>query len=264
MILFGWAIPALSHELWVAPENYQVEKGAPLAAHLRNGQDFDGYSLVWFDKNIRAIRRYQNGDVTPLTGRPGDRPAIQMEDAGNGLMVLSYESTPSVVSYDDFEVFKTFVDYENLTGTLESHKKRGLPQTGFKEVYTRFSKALIGVGDAQGNDQRLGLETEIVAFDNPYATTPDAGIRVGLYYSGAPRMAAQIKIFDKAPDGTVTTTDAITDADGVMRMPVARGHEYLLSSVVIRVPDPDLAKEKDAVWETLWAALTFAIPESAE
>jgi hypothetical protein len=41
-----------------------------------------------------------------------------------------------------------------------------------------------------------------------------------------------------------------------VNIPVKSGHEYLLDAVVLRAADPD----DGAVWETLWAALTFAVP----
>ena len=55
---------------------------------------------------------------------------------------------------------------------------------------------------------------------------------------------------------TVTVTTTRTDTAGKARIAVAAGHEYLLDAVVLR-PAPEGAK---AVWETLWAALTFAVP----
>jgi len=35
----------------------------------------------------------------------------------------------------------------------------------------------------------------------------------------------------------------------------------MADAVVLRRPDSDLAREKNALWESLWANLTFAVPE---
>ena len=48
-----------------------------------------------------------------------------------------------------------------------------------------------------------------------------------------------------------------TDAKGEAVIPVRPGHRYLLDAVVLReAPDGD-----GPVWESLWAAMTFAVPD---
>ena len=51
-----------------------------------------------------------------------------------------------------------------------------------------------------------------------------------------------------------------TDAEGRATVPVKPGYRYMLDSVVLREPAPDLAAGRDVVWESLWANLTFAVP----
>ncbi len=47
-----------------------------------------------------------------------------------------------------------------------------------------------------------------------------------------------------------------TDADGRVTLPVQAGHAYLADAVILRPLDPEA--EKDPVWESIWASLTFA------
>ena len=57
----------------------------------------------------------------------------------------------------------------------------------------------------------------------------------------------------------VTTTR--TDEPGQAVVPVTPAHQYLFDAVVLR-PAQGAGDTADApVWETLWAALTFAVPE---
>jgi hypothetical protein len=51
-----------------------------------------------------------------------------------------------------------------------------------------------------------------------------------------------------------------TDADGIASLPV-KGFSYLVDAVVLREPTAELAAEAEIAWETLWAALTFGVPE---
>ena len=52
-----------------------------------------------------------------------------------------------------------------------------------------------------------------------------------------------------------------TDDNGVATFPVRPGYSYMVDAVVLREPSDRLAEQFGAVWETLWANLTFAVPE---
>lgn len=228
---------------------------------MRNGQAFRGTALSWFDRRNARVELWQDGRSTAISGRPGDRPAIQLDDVAEGLAVLVYESTLSTLTYEDFGKVRHFAEQKDLSDMLERHAERGLPEDRVREAYTRFSKALVAVGDAEGFDTETGLETEFVALTNPYTDDLGAGMRVRLLYRQAPRADVQVEVFDRAPDGSVTTTRLRTDADGVATIPVAPGHAYQIDSVVLREPAADLAEAENVMWESLWANMTFAVPE---
>ncbi len=200
------------------------------------------------------------GAPVAVPGRMGDAPAIVTDAGAEGLVMLIYQSTPSTLTYSEREKFDAFVTHKDLGVVAAAHTARGLPDTGIKEVYTRYSKALVAVGHGQGQDRALGLETELVALKNPYTDAMDQGMPVLLTYQGAPRADAQIEVFEKAPDGAVTVFTIRTDGAGHGVVPVTPGHVYMLDAVVLREPDAGLAAQTGAVWESLWANLVFAVP----
>ena len=128
-----------------------------------------------------------------------------------------------------------------------------------RERYSRYGKALIAVGDGAGADREAGLETEIVALANPYTDDLSDGLPVRVLYQGAPRADAQVELFAKSPEGEVEITLLRTDAEGVALLPVTPGQVYLADAVVVRPLEP--VAEDDPVWESLWASLTFKVPE---
>jgi hypothetical protein len=67
-------------------------------------------------------------------------------------------------------------------------------------------------------------------------------------------------VFEKAPDETVIITTVRTDAEGIATVPVKSGYTYMLDAVVLREPSDEVAAETGAVYQTLWANLTFAAP----
>jgi uncharacterized GH25 family protein len=248
--------PLGAHETWLEPERYQVRPGEAIGIDIRNGQHFAGMALPWLDRGIERFVVIEGPLERPITGRLGDMPAARVTPRAEGLMVVGLQSGLDRLTYADWAKFAAFVAEKELTGTLEAHRARALPETGFAEVYRRLAKTLIGVGAAEGADRALGFVTEFVALANPYAAGFDGEMAAQLLEDGAPRRGVRVTAFARAPDGTVTEAHLRTDAEGVVRLRVSPGHVYLLDAVIMR-PAP---AEADAAWLSLWAALSFAVP----
>ena len=112
-----------------------------------------------------------------------------------------------------------------------------------------------------GSDRRVGLETELVALTNPYTDDLSDGMRVQLYYRENVRANEQVEVFEKDPRSGVVVTTYRTNDQGIARFPVKPGYRYMVDAVVLRVPSQSLQADTGTVWETLWANLTFAVPE---
>lgn len=254
--------PVAAHEYWIEPKAYQVGTGDSIQAHFKNGQNFDGITLSYFDRSSTRFDQVFDGAVTPVSARAGDSPALQLEAlSAEGLLVVVHETAPSKLTYNEWEKFLKFVEHKDFKTAAADHIANGWSQEKFKESYTRHVKTLIAVGSGAGKDTAQGLATEFVALTNPYTDGFDGQMSVALIYQGSPRADAQIEVFDRAPDQNVTVTLHRTDAQGEATIPVTPGHSYLFDAVVLR-PAPDPADDPNApVWETLWAALTFAVPQ---
>ncbi|MEL7211436.1 MAG: DUF4198 domain-containing protein [Pseudomonadota bacterium] len=251
--------PSFAHEFWVSPAAYQLEASDNAVVHLRVGEAFKGPAFSYIARQTARFDLVQGDTVMPITARTGDNPAMDMPLEGDGLWIVVHETADSTLTYRAREKFEAFVAHKAFPDTLEDHTARGLPDDGFKESYRRFAKALIAVGDGAGQDRRVGLRTEIVALANPYTDDLSKGMPVQVLYEGAPRAAAQVELFAKAPDGTVEVTLHQTDAEGRVRLPVQQGTEYLVDAVKMVALDND-DPEAGPVWESLWAALTFKTP----
>lgn len=239
---------------------YQIATGEQVISEMRVGENYKGSSYSFLPPNFRRFD-YALGDVLePVPGTIGDRPAVTMDAPGEGLLVLIHETTDLTVNYTEYESFASFVEHKDAAWVLEEHTARGLPTDTFKEAYSRYAKALIAIGDGAGEDRAFGLETEIVALENPYTDEMADGMDVQVLYQGGPRANEQIEIYEKAADESVVVSTVKTDAEGRATIPVRPGHRYMLDSVVLREPAPELADELNAVWESLWANLTFGVP----
>ena len=255
------ATPLAAHEFWLEPLAYQVAADGRLEAEIVNGQYFEGAKLSYLPQRFVRFEHYAGIRRADVEGRLGSTPALNAPALSAGLNVVVYQSSIATVTYDDWESFQRFVDHKDFGDVRSRHDARALPDAGFREAYGRFAKTLINVGDGVGRDLRTGLETEIVALTNPYTDDLTDGMRVQVFYGDDVRADTQVEIFDKAPDDTVVITTTRTDSDGIAVVPVIAGHSDMLDSVVLREPSAELAAGTEAVWETLWANLTFGVPE---
>ncbi|MBT8459042.1 MAG: DUF4198 domain-containing protein [Boseongicola sp.] len=251
---------AKAHEFWISPDKHLVSTSDTVAAALIVGQDFEGNSQAYLPRSFKRFDYAIGGKIAPVEGRLGDRPALKMDAPGEGLMVIIHETTGLLLTWDEFERFEAFVEHKDATWTLEAHKTRGLSEENVREIYTRYAKSLVGIGSAAGADIEAGLETEIVALENPYTDNMSDGIDVRLLYQGGPRRDEQVEVYERTASGDVSVFTVRTNGEGVATVPVRPGARYMLDAVVLREPTAELASERNVAWESLWANLTFGVP----
>ena len=246
-----------SHEFWIEPQKFQVENGETMEIDLKNGQNFVGSKLSYFEKQFSRFELAQGNMLTPAQGRSGDQPALTTNADQDGLLVILHETTPAAIKYKEWAKFAKFATHKNFQNAEADHKAADWPSENFRESYTRHVKALIAVGTGEGVDQNYGMETEFVALSNPYGDGFDGKMQVQLLFENTPRQNAQVEVFERAPDETVSITLYQTDDNGIAEVPVKPAHTYLFDAVVLQ----PYTKDDKAVWQTLWAALTFQVPK---
>ncbi len=261
LIFSIFAAPAIAHEFWIEPTAYQVDADTNLEANIVNGEEFSGGKLPYLPQRFVNFVLFAGDESARVGGRPGDLPALQQAPVAEGLNIAAYQANNQTVDYENWEKFQRFVEHKDFGDVLSQHEARGLPLTNFTEVYSRHAKTLIGVGDSAGADRRVGLETEIVALTNPYTDDLTNGVSVQVYFRNDIRPNTQVEVFEKAPNRPVSIAFYRTNAEGIATFPVKPGYAYMVDAVVLRAPSDNLAERSGAVWETLWANLTFGVPQ---
>ena len=249
---------AQAHEFWIEPLAYQIAPGDTALAAFHVGQEFKGPTFIYVPRRSVRFEQVAGGAQAEVAATVGDNPAFQLSGAPEGLLIVAHEAAEQTLAYKTWDKFQKFIDHKDFGDVRSAHEARGLPQEGFREGYSRYAKALIGVGDGAGRDQIFGLRTEIIALANPYTDDLSNGLPVLVMLKGGPRQNAQVELFEKAPDDTVTITLHRTNADGVAVLPVRAGYRYLVDAVTLEPRDP--AEAPGVAYHSLWAALTFALP----
>lgn len=282
----------LAHEMWIEPLRFSVAPKGKIFAHEKVGQNFKGNTYAYLDSRFKQLDISQAHKTKPIKSRLGDKPFIQEVIDDEGLVILSAVSNGSELVYKTKEQFETFINDEKLDWLLKEHQKRGLPEKGFKEIFRRYAKSLVKVGHGKGEDTALGLPLEWVVKTNPYISKPDVKDVTACLVSqgeGVANKSVHVfsKIFDepkvkssstssdkllkdnkslniqnlnlsKAKKITVIKSDLVTDANGCINIPRTKGI-YLINAVKVIRPSSEVFNNTGAVWESLWASITFAI-----
>jgi len=258
--IFFWFIinPTLAHEFWIEPKKYYLEKGDILSASLFVGQDFFGYENPYVEDNFVRFEVLSKGGVRNVNGRIGDRPALNLIPLHTGLNIIVYQSTPTYMTYNNFDKFVDFTKEKGFPELPEEHLSYDFPETGFIESYTRFSKSYVSVLNGKGADKFSGMEFEWVMENTNLDNSADKEIYFSLYYKGAPYPNSLVTVFSKNNKGEVQKSISRTDERGFFKLVPTLNTSYLMDSVIIRKINPS-ANPEGAIWESLWASATFKI-----
>ena len=249
-----------AHEFWIEPQKFQVESGDVMEIDLKNGQNFVGTRLSYFESQFTRFDLAQGNTINPAEGRTGDSPALTAIADQDGLLVILHETTPNTLKYKEWAKFAKFAAHKDFPDAEADHNAAGWPREDFRESYTRHVKSLVAVGSGAGADRNYGMKTEFVALTNPYSKDFDGQMRVQVLLDNAPRPNAQVEVFQRvSANGDVIITVERTDAQGIATIPVSPGDDYMFDAVVLKPFSGD--GPEDVVWQTLWAALTFQVPK---
>ena len=137
LCFFATSHQALSHELWLDSNSFQINSDEILEIDLRNGENFKGVNLSFFSNRVKQFFWVQNEKRSDVVSRMGDVPAMRVMMENDGLVSVVYESTPSFLTYTKWDKFVDFVTHKDLGDALKRHNANGWPKDGFQEIYHR-------------------------------------------------------------------------------------------------------------------------------
>ena len=244
----------ISHEMWLDTTTFQQSVGKDIQISLKNGQMFQGAGLSYFKSRFSDFYYISNEQKIEIESRMGDTPAATISLNTNGLLTGVYVSKKSTITYKSIDKFANFVSEKGEDWVIQKHGELKFPKNNFKEEYYRFSKILIGVGDASGSDKNVGLKHELVALTNPYIISSSDKFFVQLLFNNEPQKNRQITIFERDIENKVNIRTTFTNSNGIGKFEVTEGHDYLLDNVILELNDNS---EDNVFWKSYWAALTF-------
>lgn len=258
------SFPATAHDLWLEPSTFRPLPGIEVTAALLVGQEVHGESLP---RNPMLIDRFVfrgEGPETPVGGAPGADPAGSVRVSEPGLHWIGYQSHPYPVLLEAGK-FEDYLTDEGLERIVEERARTGQSAAEGRERFYRCAKALLDVArekppawKSRVFDSPFGFTLELVPQKNPYALSPGSELPVSLSFRGKPIPNVLVVAMNKgAPDKRVS---ARTDANGRVRLRLARPGFWLVKAVHMEAAPPDAGVD----WESWWASMTFDLASSVK
>lgn len=269
-----------AHDLFLRLDRYLLRPDAPATAVLLNGT---------FDESENAVARDRMTDVSVLgpdaseVTRP---PASAWRDSagaavlrfrtrgpGTYLLGVSTRTRTFTLSGDDFDAY---LRHDGLVDVLAERREAGLLGTPATETYSKHVKAVVQVGTRRNDTyrSRLGYPVELVPLANPYRLSVGDTLPVRFLKDGEPvegqivyarweghRPSAAAGAGGAAAGGCDLHPDARepicrrTDADGVVRIPLARPGRWYARLIHMR----EVPEDPEVDYESNWATLTWAV-----
>ena len=247
--------PAAAHDMWIEPSIFLPDAGEILSIRLRVGQGLIGDPIPRDPQLVRDFVVDEAGTRKPVVGRDGGDPAGFVRAGSPGLLVVGYQSHPSVVELTA-DKFNQYLREEGLETVAATRARQNQSGASTRDQYTRCAKTLILAGTADPGavaDRRLGFDLELIAEKSPYGSAGDVPIR--LLFHNRPLAGALVVAINRLHPAEKMT--ARTDASGHVQFRFAGGGMWLVKAVHM-VPASDGAR---ADWSSYWASMTFA-PEA--
>lgn len=243
-----------SHEFWLQPNKFKLEKGEVFTADIRVGEEYTGE--LWNYKNSRIVQftAYNTDgklDVTPMT-KEGGSNAISMQFEKEGLQLLALETNSAFIELEG-KAFNAYLIEDGLDDALNYRTANGLLDSSASEFYARSIKTLVQVGNR--NDETysvtVGLPLEISPIQNPYTIENRDTLAFRIDFKGAPLANALVKVWHKVAN-KVNMVEYRTDMYGVFTTEVDAIGKWMVSAVHM-VPSEDVKAD----WQSYWGSFTF-------
>jgi uncharacterized GH25 family protein len=247
------AATAWAHDFWLEPSTFRPAPGATVAVGLRVGQDFIGDPVPRLSALIAMFSVRQNGVDRAVGGSDRIDPAGFLRADGSATAIIGYASTGSYIELPA-DRFEDYLRQYGLDDIIASRAERGEHDKPGHERFYRFAKALLtGLRSSADVSKPIRLDYEIVPDNDP--TLRLEPFRGHLLLRGKPLPGARVvALLHGEPSVRLQT---VSDAQGVFTLPLPRAGIWLIKSV--RMERAWFFSGED--WDSLWASLTFEIPE---
>lgn len=247
---------ASAHEFWLLPRKFKYNVGEKMILDFMVGEGFEGeywdLSRHQVEKLSLFNRLGETNQLPNLKRTAGTNLEYAFNNVGTHLIAL--ESNQAFIELEP-AAFEDYLKEDGLDYIIEDRQARGEQNKKSRELYSRYAKLLVQVGDKTDDTykQKAGLKLEIMPSQNPYELKSGDHMECKVYYRGNPEPHALVKVWSHVGN-RIFLQNIYTESDGSIRFPISNTGPWMVSTVkMIRSASPK------AEWESMWASLVFEI-----
>lgn len=220
------------------------------------GENFEGEFWDLGRHKVEKIVLHNRVATVDLTGKEKRGMGGNLEHTFNnvGTQMVTLESNNAYIELEP-EKFDSYLKEDGLDYILEERRKLGEENKTSRELYRRYAKLLVQVGDRTDDTYKksAGLRLEVVPLQNPYDLKPGDYLDCKVYYEGKPAPHTLVKVWSHVGN-RVFLQHIYTENDGGIRFPLSSGGAWMVSTVkMVR------AQSDKAEWQSMWSSLVFGI-----
>ena len=243
-----------AHEFWLAPSTHQSKLGHSVEVYAMIGHGEGAESLVRRSDHLKSFRVHNGPTSQALTGRNRRLPTGKFRSKSDGMHVVAYESLPQLNELPA-EQFNEYLRKEGLDKVLAEEQIQTKTTGLTRELYSRYAKCLIRVGEGTDCDQVLDFPLEVFAVTDPTRMSVGSTLVVQILRKSEPIPGLLVKGFALASGREPSAVR--TDENGYARLMLHHSGRWMVNVVYLE-PTEDTAS---AEWQSYWASLTFELPE---
>jgi uncharacterized GH25 family protein len=247
---------AQAHEFWLLPKKFKYESGEKMTLDFVVGENFEGEYWDLTKHKVEKVTIYNRVSSTDLLQKVMKSNGNNLEYTFNnvGTHLIALESDNAYIELEA-EKFDEYLVEDGLDYIKEERLKRGEQNKPSRELYSRYAKLLVQVGDKTDDTfkKSAGMKMEIIPSQNPYDLKSGDYMECKVLYRGNPQPHTLVKVWSHVGN-RVFLQNIYTESDGAIRFPISNKGAWMVSSVkMIRSNSPK------AEWESMWASLVFEI-----
>lgn len=247
---------ASAHEFWLLPRKFKYAVGEKIILDFMVGEGFEGEYWDLSRHKVEKMALYNRVGQTNLLPKIKTSAGHNLEHAFNnvGTQLIALESNQAFIELES-EKFEEYAKEDGLDYVLEERLRLGEQNRKSRELYSRYAKLLVQVGDRTDDTYKkiAGLKLEIIPSQNPYDLKSGDYLECKVLFRGNPEPHALVKVWSHVGN-RIFLQNIYTESDGAIRFPISSTGPWMVSSVkMIR------SKSPTAEWESMWASLVFEI-----
>lgn len=259
LLICGIAV-AGAHDFWLVPNAFHVAEGDELAVRGQTSSRFPTSEVAVTPDRVAEARVIgaSTDERVALVSTEGTSLMLRHRPAGAGQRVVLVTVAPRSLRASG-PGFKRYMELEGAAELAARYEREGrLPKTdSITRRYAKYAKTIVEVGNGgpRAFSRVAGQVAEFVPLRDPAALRAGDTLPIRLLYRGQPLAEAHLHAGQAAEDRAGPDLSLVTDADGVLRVPVATAGLWNVRTIHIVPSDAG----SGADWDSHFVTIVFSV-----